>query len=177
MAVDLIELVRHAEWADAVAWKAVLASEAGRADERIRILLYHVHLVQRAFQQMWRREELQYPEPSAFPDLLSLARWGHDGHRALRAHVEGMTEDDLGRELVVPWAGEDPEFKAKLVAHPRVEQTVAQVILHSSHHRGQIAMRLREAGGQAEVTDYISWLWQGRPNPDWSWLAADEARG
>jgi uncharacterized damage-inducible protein DinB len=171
MAVDLIELAKHAEWADAVVWKAVLASEGACRDERIRILLYHVHLVQRAFQQMWRREELQYPEPSAFPDLLTLARWGRDGHHALQAHLASMTEEDLGRELVVPWADEAPDFKAKLVAHPSVAQTVAQVILHSSHHRGQLNMRLREAGGQAESTDYISWIWQGRQAPDWSWLS------
>jgi uncharacterized damage-inducible protein DinB len=177
MSVDLRELARHAEWADAVAWKAVLASDAARADERIRILLYHVHLVQRAFLHVWRREQPEFPEPSVFPDLLSLARWGREGHHALQAHLASMTEEDLARELVVPWADEVPEFKAKLVAHPTVEQTVMQVILHSSHHRGQINMRAREAGGQAEVTDYIAWVWQGRQAPDWSWLSAEEPRG
>src|SRR5690606_18681456 len=57
MNVDaLVELYRHMEWADAAVWKAVLASDAGRADAEVQRLFHHLHVVQRAFLRAWRGE-------------------------------------------------------------------------------------------------------------------------
>jgi uncharacterized damage-inducible protein DinB len=39
--------------------------------------------------------------------------------------------------------------------------------MHSHYHRGQNATRLRELGGTPPTTDYIVWLWKGRPQPAW----------
>jgi uncharacterized damage-inducible protein DinB len=39
--------------------------------------------------------------------------------------------------------------------------------MHSHFHRGQNATRLRELGGEPPTTDYIFWLWKGRPKPVW----------
>ena len=33
-----------------------------------------------------------------------------------------------------------------------------QVVMHSEHHRAQVAMRLRALGGAPPVTDYIIWV-------------------
>ncbi len=38
--------------------------------------------------------------------------------------------------------------------------------------RGQNATRLRELGGEPPLTDYIAWLWKGRPAPDWERASA-----
>lgn len=35
---------------------------------------------------------------------------------------------------------------------------VAHMVNHSTHHRGQIASRLRQAGQTPPVTDYIAWV-------------------
>ena len=51
---DLNDLFRHMEWADASVWRAVLASDAARADTKLRELFYHVHMVQRAFLRVWQ---------------------------------------------------------------------------------------------------------------------------
>jgi hypothetical protein len=51
------------EWADAIAWRAVLSCQEARDDERIRMWLYHVHMVQRAFLRVWRPD--QRPAPHA----------------------------------------------------------------------------------------------------------------
>jgi uncharacterized damage-inducible protein DinB len=40
--------------------------------------------------------------------------------------------------------------------------------MHSQHHRGQNATRLRELGGEPPMTDLIVWYWKGRPGPRWS---------
>jgi uncharacterized damage-inducible protein DinB len=42
--------------------------------------------------------------------------------------------------------------------------------LHSQHHRGQNATRLRELGAVPPATDLIVWYWKGRP-------AANDALG
>jgi uncharacterized damage-inducible protein DinB len=42
-----------------------------------------------------------------------------------------------------------------------------QVVMHSEHHRGQNAVRLRELGGAMPPTDYIYWIVEGRPAPVW----------
>ena len=56
-------------------------------------------------------------------------------------------------------------------AHPpleiTVEEALVQAVMHSQHHRGQNATRLRELGGEPPTTDFIVWLWQGRPEPAW----------
>jgi uncharacterized damage-inducible protein DinB len=43
-----------------------------------------------------------------------------------------------------------------------------QVVLHSTHHRGQIVARVRELGGNPPLVDYIGWIWLGKPAAAWS---------
>jgi S1-C subfamily serine protease len=71
----LLDLYRHMEWADAEVWTAVLAAENGPGDTKLRGLLYHLHMVQRAFLRTWRGEPRDTPYPriifepnSIFPD-------------------------------------------------------------------------------------------------------------
>jgi uncharacterized damage-inducible protein DinB len=40
----------------------------------------------------------------------------------------------------------------------RLEDILAHVVLHGAHHRGQIALRVREAGGDPAGTDYITYV-------------------
>jgi uncharacterized damage-inducible protein DinB len=44
---------------------------------------------------------------------------------------------------------------------------VAELVLHTSYRRGQVATRLRERGAEPPLTDFIAWIWMGRPVPDW----------
>ena len=48
-----------------------------------------------------------------------------------------------------------------------VAECLLQLALHSAHHRGQVAAWLREAGGEPPLTDFIAWIWTGRPAPAW----------
>jgi uncharacterized damage-inducible protein DinB len=159
------------EWADAVAWRAVLCSAAGSADDRIRQWLYHVHVVQRAFLQAWRGEPAAFPDASAFPDLSSLAAWAKEGHAALQSWLASAAPDRLADPLRVPWAEEVETAWQRTVVDPTVGQTAMQVALHSTHHRGQINARLRDLGSEPQHTDFIIWLWFGQPLSDWSFLS------
>ncbi len=61
----LRELMRHMECADASVWRAVLAHPPGLQDERLRLLLLHLHGVQRAFLAMWSGRPPKLPSGDA----------------------------------------------------------------------------------------------------------------
>jgi uncharacterized damage-inducible protein DinB len=164
---ELIDLARHMEWADAVVWRAVLQSEAALADRRVLILLYHVHVVQRAFVAVWRGETPHFPDPSEFPNPRSLARFGREGHEQIQDFLGNASLETLAREVRLPWAEEIAATRTREVTHPTLKQTVMQVFMHSTHHRGQINARVRELGGEPPLTDFIAWIWLGQPPSEW----------
>ena len=88
--------------------------------------------------------------------LLPAVRRYHDEAAAFVAGASSRLD-----ELVqIPWF-QDPACRIP------VREALLQVALHSHGHRAQNATRLRELGGQAPTTDYIVWLWKGRPAPEW----------
>ncbi|HWS53910.1 MAG TPA: DinB family protein [Pyrinomonadaceae bacterium] len=171
----LADLYRHMEWADAAVWGAVLRSDGARADAKLRELLRHLHLVQRAFLRAWRGEEAGAPYPE-FDDAAPLMEWGRAYYAEARAHLASLGGESLSGPLPVPWAS---MVERRLGRPPEVTslgETLLQVALHTTYHRGQVNTRLRELGGEPPLTDYIAWLWQGRPAPAWPGDAAKGGR-
>jgi uncharacterized damage-inducible protein DinB len=39
-----------------------------------------------------------------------------------------------------------------------VEDILTQLFGHSSYHRGQVALLIRDLGGEPAVTDYVFWV-------------------
>jgi uncharacterized damage-inducible protein DinB len=165
---DLTELVRHMEWGDAIVWQAVFQSAPALADRRSLLWLYHIHMVQRAFTQVWRREEPRFRDPSEFPEPHQLAAWGREGHQLLQAYVTTVAATDLGAEIPVPWAGEIAQTLGRDIQSPTLGQTITQVAMHSVHHRAQINARLRELGAEPPIVDFIAWIWWGQPEAAWT---------
>jgi len=164
---DLTELARHMEWADAIVWRAVLSSQEARDDERIRMWLYHVHMVQHALLHVWRDEALKFRDPAEFPDLAALAAWGREGHREIQAFLASTEPASLDRRVHLPWAPEVEKMLGRAISDVTLAQTVTQVVLHTTHHRGQVNARLRTLGGEPQYVDYIVWVWQGQPAAEW----------
>ncbi|HEY4563154.1 MAG TPA: DinB family protein [Thermoanaerobaculia bacterium] len=164
---DLTELARHMEWADALAWRSVLSFQEARGDERIRMWLYHIHMVQRAFLRVWRNEALRFRDPSEFPDLAALAAWGREGHREIQEFLAAADPASLERPVHLPWSAEVETMLGRPISEVTLAQTATQVVLHTMHHRGQVNARLRTLGGEPQYVDYIVWLWQGQPAADW----------
>ena len=162
----LTDLYRHMEWADAAVWGAVLGSEAGRADAKLREYLHHLHLVQRAFLRAWRAEPREAPYPE-FADAPSLMEWGRAYYAEAHAHLAALGDEQLSGPLPVPWASMVERVLGRAPDLTTVGDTVLQVALHSMYHRGQINARLREVGGEPPLVDYIAWVWTGRPAPGW----------
>lgn len=160
------DLFRHMEWADASVWRAVGASDAARHDANLRERLYHLHLVQRAFLRTWRGEQYDAPYPT-FDDTLSLGAWARTCYPEAFSHVESLADPDLARPMPLPWAARVARRLGQPPAVTSVGETMLQVAMHSTYHRGQVNSRLREIGGEPPLVDYIAWTWFGRPAPEW----------
>lgn len=89
-------------------------------------------------------------------ELLRGVRRYHDEASALVAGAQPR----LAELVQLPW------FKEPACRLP-VGEALLQVALHSHGHRAQNALRLRALGGEAPTTDFIVWVWKGRPAPAW----------
>src|SRR3989442_13722053 len=74
LAGTIADLLAHMEWADALVWKTVLSSPAAAADLVLRDRLYHVHVTQHGFLQVWQEMAGELPPPGSL-DTDALARW------------------------------------------------------------------------------------------------------
>jgi uncharacterized damage-inducible protein DinB len=66
-------------------------------------------------------------------------------------YLEGVSDDQFAG--YVDYANLRGEAQRNVL-----RDIVTQVINHGTHHRGQIATRLRQAGHTPPVTDYIAWV-------------------
>ncbi|HKG20508.1 MAG TPA: DinB family protein [Blastocatellia bacterium] len=162
----LADLYRHMEWADAAVWTSVLASEAGETDAKLREYLNHLHAVQRAFLRVWRGEPLDttYPE---FEGAKSLLQWVRTYYGEAFAMLEALNEEKISEPMIMPWAGMVEKRLGHKPDATTLGETLLQVALHSTYHRGQANARLRAVGGKAPMVDYIAWVWMGRPAAAW----------
>lgn len=167
-ALDFVRpLYLHMEWADALVWQRVFACGATADDERIRLVLYHIHMVQHAFLSVWRNTPMDRKEVSYFPDLASIARWGRDAHAQLKSHLDAVDGGAIDANLKLPWSDRLVAALGRTAAPTTLAETMLQVPMHSLYHRGQVNARLRELGGEPPLVDFIAWLWLDKPQPAW----------
>lgn len=159
----LRDLYGHQRWADAELWRAIGGHAAARDDKAIRDRLHHIVLVQRAF--LWmvgdRREPFAVTKPDEFQSFDALQAYAREHHDCLAPYIAEVSDGRLAESIEVPWF-KDPPLTLT------VAEALTQAALHSQHHRGQNATRLRELGGEPPTVDYIVWVWKGRPDPAWS---------
>jgi uncharacterized damage-inducible protein DinB len=160
------DLFRHMEWADSVIWTAVLAHADAADHTALRDRLYHLHMVQRAFLQVWRGDYTRTP-PSTFSDSATLLDWAREYHVEANEYLGDLGEVDLDQPLAVPWARMVESRLGRKAEVTSLGETLLQVVMHSTYHRGQVNMQLRELGGEPPLTDFIAWLWLGKPRPTW----------
>ena len=161
------QLYDHMQWADALVWRAALASPAAENDAVIRDRFVHIHMVQRAFLAIWRAQAPEFRESSSFDGLASIARWGHQYHDEVRSHFEALDDAALDRTVILPWAERLTRRFGREPAPTTLRETMLQVPMHSTYHRGQVNARLRELGSEPPLTDYIAWIWMGKPAAGW----------
>ena len=160
------ELYAHMAWADAAVWQCALSDEKAAADPWIRERLHHVHAVQSAYFTIWTGAELDWKAPSAFSDSAAVARWGREQHARMKPFVDALPEGDLDRIAKIPWA-ERLAAQFGTVHDCTLGETLLQIPSHSTNHRGQVLMKLRELDVKPPILDLIAWVWRGKPQPEW----------
>ncbi|MBR9975835.1 MAG: DinB family protein [Bacteroidetes bacterium] len=163
----LKDLFHHMHWADATVWNSVLETEAAAGDNRVTELFYHIHSVQRAFLAVWTSTPIAMPKREHFVSMQQLADWGRTYHKEVFDLMPDFTDDRLEQNITVPWSRFMEQRYAHKPEETTVHETMLQVLLHSSYHRGQVNARLRELGAEPPMVDYIGWLWFGRPAAEW----------
>lgn len=67
-----------------------------------------------------------------------------------------------------PWTDQfEARWRSGQAAPHTLAESIAQVALHTAHHRGQVCSRLRMLGVEPPTVDFIVWLWGGRPAAAW----------
>jgi uncharacterized damage-inducible protein DinB len=154
------------EWADALVWNSVLALPEARADAAMRERLHHLHLVHWAYLHIWRGDPLDMPDVSSFEDLDAMCAWVREYYLQSAGYLATLDAEALERQVHFPWADGLVERFGR--AEPAtLAESIIQVTYHTTYHRGQINTRLRELGGEPPLTDFIAWIWMGRPKPAW----------
>ncbi len=162
------DLYRHMEWADAVIWGAVAGDLAEVPNSRLRDSLFHIHLTQRAFLQIWMGAPLPPFTPEGFPTLADIQRWARTYFREVAAFLDSLEESRLAAPVSVPWSHRLEQRLGRPPAPATLGDTLLQVPSHSTYHRGQVNRQLRELGLEPPLVDYIAWVWLGRPAPAWT---------
>ena len=86
-------------------------------------------------------------------DMSVLKNKIEDNHKEAMEFVKNISDELLKEVANIPWF-KDPPLSIT------VEQALMQAAMHSQHHRGQNAARMRELGIEPPITDYIGWLWK-----------------
>jgi len=155
-------------WADATMHRAAAAVPAAASDQSLLEKIHHIHLVQRAFLHLWTRTPFCLPEVSTFENLAALESWGREYHAEVHSFVESIGEVGIEQPIPIPWAEEIMQtIGIDSIAGVSLGETMLQVVMHSTYHRGQVNMRLRQLGSVPPLTDFIAWLWMGKPAPSW----------
>jgi uncharacterized damage-inducible protein DinB len=160
------DLLAHMEWADALTWRSALATTGAPRDERLIGLLHHLHQVQSIYLYIWRREAPQITSVKDYEDGAALAAWARPWYSQALALVDALDEPALSGPVEFPWA-DQIAARYGAVGPVTVRDSILQVVMHSTYHRGQIATRVRELGGEPALTDYVVWVWGGKPAPEW----------
>src|SRR5436853_1401896 len=88
-----------------------------------------------------------FPQNVALDTVKAMAE---EMHAAWSAYFERLDEVELAR-IFEYRALDGPRFRNS------IEDILTQLFGHSWYHRGQIAMLLRQAGGEPAVTDFVFW--------------------
>lgn len=155
----LTDLFAHQAWADAEHWRSISGHPGALDDPELQERLRHIALVQAIFLDVLRGQVPRLPPPGEAPSMTELLRGVRRYHDEAADFVAGA-QPRLAELVQLPWF-EEPACRLP------VGEALLQVALHSHGHRAQNALRLRALGGEAPTTDYVVWVWKGRPAPAW----------
>jgi len=139
----LRELFQYQAWADEQIIAGVKAHPGAAQDPEILKALHHMIGVQRFFLSQIEGREFDYEREKEVPSNI-------EAFDQLRPDAVAVDFNAMDFDAVLD---RPPLDKMR----PTVRTALMQVVLHSQHHRGQVASRLRALGGTPPTVDYILW--------------------
>ena len=140
----LIELVRHMRWADERVADALQTPDAPPSALRL-----FAHIA--GAEHVWfSRLQGRTPEHAVWPELtLDAARQLATSNADLYQRLVAEADNGALSRIVHYRNSAGKDFESS------VTEILTQVMLHGSHHRGQIAQTLRASGLEPPLVDYI----------------------
>ncbi len=150
LSLDLKRFLAYDDWANRETLAALEAIESP-PPRSVRLL---GHIV--GAEQLWYGRLLREEPGPVWPELsLAECRGAFDELSRLWAeYLRALTPAGLGQIVAYVNSKGEPWTS-------RVGDILTHVVLHSSHHRGQIASDIRAAGREPPYTDYIHAVRQG----------------
>jgi uncharacterized damage-inducible protein DinB len=112
--------------------------DLGNSFSSIRDTVVHLYGAEWIWCARWEGEPPQsLPDPSGFPDLASIRRAWTEQERRVRAVLERLGEDGIGRPI---------EYRT-MDGRPQAQifwQMLQHLVNHGSYHRGQVTTLLRQ---------------------------------
>jgi uncharacterized damage-inducible protein DinB len=149
---QLGKLLDHLVWAD----ERVLDSLRAMTLPDQRALDIYAHVL--GGEHTWLARILgRAPRENIWPDLTleRAAALAAENAAELRALLESRSADELQQKVAYI-------NSAGAAFESTVEDMLLQIVLHGCYHRGQVAMLVRDAGGEPAPTDYIAFV-RGAP--------------
>ena len=143
----LLKLMDHVEWADAQALAAIASIDIARA-ERAQTTRLYAHIA--GAEHIWlSRLQGRRPVHPVWPELSleAAAALARESLAGLRAIADAPPEA-LARDV-------EYQTTTGHLFRSTAADILSQVALHSSYHRGQIALLTRQGGGAPVATDFI----------------------
>ena len=154
------DLYLHQAWADAAHWRAVLGSQAARADRELKDRMVHLHGAQQLWLGRWQGLALAFPKPEDHASIEDTFHFAQACHAALAAYLSLRKEADLAEPITYT------NLAGETFTQP-LQELMVHLAFHSQYHRGQNAARLRALGTPAPATDLVNWQREGRPAARW----------
>jgi uncharacterized damage-inducible protein DinB len=127
--------------------------DLGSSFKSIRETMTHLYAAEWAWYERWHGvSPTSLLTADRFGDLATLRQAWAEHERKMRAFVDGLSGDDVGRVI------EFRLFNGAAGASP-IWQMVQHVVNHASYHRGQITTMLRQLGAApAKSMDMIAYF-------------------
>jgi uncharacterized damage-inducible protein DinB len=141
-----IRLFHYNDWANAR--QLSILSHLNQIDPKAAKIMTHIVMTQRLWLHRITGAGEKPPlwDPLPYPELIRLSG---DSTADWIRFLGSMADDDLDRLIAYH------NFKG-IPYQNSVRDITAHVVGHSSHHRGQINLLIRQAGGEPPLVDYIA---------------------
>ena len=157
---NLTELLDYHYWAQERMFQAVeplsleqFTRDLGNSFPSVRDTLVHIHFAECIWYSRWQKEPVAMPSAEMFPDLASVCQASRTHEARVRALLARLGQDGINQSM-------DYTSRLDNKAHRSVFwQMLQHVVNHTTYHRGQVTMMLRQLGAKPVDTDLIKFYW------------------